>query len=71
MIDFEYYYNARAMFNFYDIKYDKISALLYVDRRGAPSNTQYKIFDTKNKIDLLYSLAKLSPKASDEIISQK
>ncbi len=67
MIDFEYYYNIRAMFNFYNIKYDKLSALLYVDRRGAPSNTQYGIFDTKNKINLLYTLAKLSSKTSDEI----
>lgn len=40
-IDFEYYYNIRAMFNLYNIKYDKISSLLYVDRRGAPCNTQY------------------------------
>lgn len=66
-IDFEYYYNIRAMFNSYDIKYDKLSALLYVDRRGAPSNNQYKIFDTRNKIDLLYSLVKLSPKSSNDI----
>lgn len=66
-IDFEYYYNIRAMFNLYKIKYDKVSSLLYVDRRGAPSNTQYGIFDTKNKIDLLYSLCKLSPKSSDKV----
>ena len=67
MIDFEYYYNSRAMFNLYDINYDKVSALLYVDRRGSPLNSQYGIFDTKNKIDLLYSMCKLSPKSSDEI----
>ena len=66
-IDFEYYYNVRAMFNLYKIKYDKVSSLLYVDRRGAPSNTQYGFFDTKNKIDLLYSLCKLSPKTNDEV----
>lgn len=66
-IDFEYYYNVRAMFNLYNIKYDKVSSLLYVDRRGAPSNTQYGFFDTKNKIDLLYSLCKLSPKTNDGI----
>ncbi|RXJ96205.1 hypothetical protein CRV00_03235 [Malaciobacter molluscorum] len=67
VIDFEYYYNVRAMFNFYNIKYDKLSALLYVDRRGKPTNTQYGFFDTKNKIDLLYSLCKLSSKVNDEI----
>ncbi|WP_321470592.1 hypothetical protein [Halarcobacter sp.] len=67
VIDFEYYYNVSAMFNFKNIKYDIVSSLLYVDRRGAPSNTQYGLFDTKNKIDLLYSLVKLSSKCSDEI----
>ncbi|MDX4013043.1 hypothetical protein Q6A86_08590 [Aliarcobacter skirrowii] len=68
VIDFEYYYNARAMFNFQNIKYDITSALLYVDRRGKPQNTQYGFFDTKNKIDMLFSLVKLSPKTlSDDI----
>ncbi|MEA2019090.1 MAG: hypothetical protein U9N59_11635 [Campylobacterota bacterium] len=68
VIDFEYHYTIRALFNSYDIKFDKISSLLYVDRRGAPSNTQMGIFDTKNKIDMLYSLVKLSPKVkSDDI----
>ncbi len=67
VIDFEYYYNARAMFNFENIKYDKVSSLLYVDRRGSPYNPQYAFFNTKNKIDLLYSLVKLSPKCSDEV----
>lgn len=68
VIDFEYYYNIRAMFNFEDIKYDIVSALLYVDRRGSPRNTQYLFFDLKNKIDLLFSLVKLSLKCkSDEI----
>ncbi|WP_404318177.1 hypothetical protein [Malaciobacter canalis] len=66
-IDFEYYYNVRAMFNFYNIRYDKVSTLLYVDRRGSPYNTQYVFFDTKNKIDLLYSLCKFSPKSNDKI----
>ena len=66
IIDFEYYYNVRAMFNFQKIKYDIVSSLLYVDRRGSPQNTQY-MFDTKNKIDLLYSLVKLSNKCKNEI----
>lgn len=67
VIDFEYYYNIRAMFNLEKIKYDKVSALLYVDRRGSPKNAQYLFFDLKNKIDLLYSLVKLSPKCENEI----
>lgn len=68
VIDFEYYYNVRAMFNMKKIKYDITSALLYVDRRGSPQNTQYGIFDLKNKIDLLYSLVKLSPKTTSDDI---
>ncbi|MCK9162170.1 MAG: hypothetical protein RBQ81_07690 [Arcobacteraceae bacterium] len=68
VIDFEYYYNIRAMYNAYDIKYDKTSALLYVDRRGSPDNTQYGLFDLKNKIDLLYALVRLSPKTANDDI---
>lgn len=68
VIDFEYYYNARAMFNAVPIKYDKTAALLYVDRRGAPSNKQYLFFDTKNKIRLLNALVRLSPKSSSKEI---
>ncbi len=67
VIDFEYHYTIRTLFNFFSLKYDKLSSLLYVDRRGAPSNTQMGIFDTKNKISLLYALARLSPKTTDEI----
>ncbi len=62
VIDFEYHYMIDALFNLHDIKYDAISSLLYVDRRGAPQNKQMLIFDTKNKIKLLYALTKLSTK---------
>ena len=68
VIDFEYYYNARAMFNLKKIKYDITSSLLYVDRRGAPQNSQYGIFDLNNKIDMLFSLVKISPKTSSDDI---
>ena len=67
VIDFEYHYTIRTLFNFFSLKYDKLSSLLYVDRRGAPGNTQMGIFDTENKISMLYTLAKLSPKTTDEI----
>ncbi|RLA78737.1 MAG: hypothetical protein DRG78_14385 [Epsilonproteobacteria bacterium] len=68
VIDFEYHYTIRALFNNYKVKFDKLSSLLYVDRRGSPYNTQMGIFDTKNKIDMLFSLVKLSPKIkSDDI----
>ncbi|MEA3352739.1 MAG: hypothetical protein U9Q33_02840 [Campylobacterota bacterium] len=68
VIDFEYHYTIRALFNNFDISFDKLSALLYVDRRGSPYNTQMGIFDTKNKVDMLYALTRLSPKMkSDDI----
>jgi hypothetical protein len=68
VIDFEYHYTIRALFNNFDIKFDKLSSLLYVDRRGSPSNTQMGIFDTNNKINMLYSLVKLSPKMKTDDI---
>ncbi len=67
VIDFEYHYTVRSLFNLYSIKYDRLSSLLYVDRRGSPNNTQMGIFDTKNKISMLYALAKLSTKTENEI----
>jgi len=67
VIDFEYHYTIRALFNGYKIKYDKLSALLYVDRRGAPKNKQMGIFDTKRKIDMLYAMAQISSKCGNEI----
>ncbi|SFV57840.1 FIG00388565: hypothetical protein [hydrothermal vent metagenome] len=67
VIDFEYHYTIRTLFNGFNIKYDKFSSLLYVDRRGSPSNTQMGIFDTKNKIDMLYFLVRLSKQSSNDI----
>ena len=68
VIDFEYHYTIRALFNNFNVKFDKLSSLLYVDRRGSAKNTQMGIFDLKNKIGMLYALVKLSPKMkSDEI----
>ena len=63
VIDFEYHFTAHALFNFFRVRYDAVTALLYVDRRGAPENTQMG-FDLIRKIDLLDTLALLSPKAS-------
>lgn len=68
IIDFEYYYTIRTLFNNYGVKYDKHSALLYVDRRGSPYNTQMGIFDTTNKINMLYSLIRLSPKSQSDAL---
>ncbi len=67
VIDFEFHYTIRTLFHFFRVRYDRFSSLLYVDRRGSPDNRQMWIFDTKNKIDMLYSLVRLSPKSSNSI----
>ena len=66
VIDFEYHFTVHALFNFFQLKYDGLSALLYVDRRGAPENSQMG-YDLLKKIDLLDSLALLSPKSPRKI----
>ncbi len=68
VIDYEYHFTVRALFNGFKVKYDKLSSLLYVDRRGAPENRQMVFFDTVKKIDFLYALTKLSPKTSSDIL---
>lgn len=68
VIDFEYPYLIRALFNGFNIRFDKIAALLYVDRRGAPENPQMGVFDALNKIGLLHSIARLSPKTSSSLL---
>ncbi len=67
VIDFEYYFTIRTLFNLYKIKYDKFSTLLYVDRRGSPQNHQMGL-DLIGKIKLLYSMLILSPKSSNQIV---
>ena len=62
VIDFEYHHTIRALFNFCSIRYDRLSSLLYVDRRGAPQHKQMRFFDTRQKIKLLYAMAWLSRK---------
>jgi len=66
VIDFEYHYLIHALFNFVNVKYDAVSALLYVDRRGAPENTQMGL-DLISKIHLLYAFATISPKSKNDI----
>jgi len=61
IIDFEYYFTARTLFNLKNIRYDQCSSLLYVDRRGAPENTQMGL-DLQNKLLFLHAMLRLSPK---------
>jgi hypothetical protein len=67
VIDFEYHFSVRTLFNFYKIHYDKFSTLLYVDRRGSPENSQMGL-DLVKKIKLLYAMVTLSPKSSNDIV---
>jgi tRNA A-37 threonylcarbamoyl transferase component Bud32 len=57
VIDFEYHMTA-AVLNQKDagFRFDAVSALLYVDRRGAPENRQAG-FDTVDKVVLLKAIA--------------
>ena len=68
IIDFEYHFTIRTLYNNYKIKYDKIASLLYVDRRGSPHSTQMSIFDFKNKIEFLHTIVKNSYKCKTEDI---
>ncbi len=66
VIDFELYFTVHTLFNFCKCKYDGVAALLYVDRRGAPENTQIG-FTLTDKIALLSTLVWLSPKTQQEL----
>ena len=66
VIDFEYHFTAHTLFNFFPYIYDGIASLLYVDRRGAPENTQMG-FTLLSKIALLGTMVSLSPKSKNHI----
>ena len=66
VIDFEYHFTAHTLFNLYNYRYDGVSSLLYVDRRGAPENKQI-IFTLLDKIALLSSIVSLSLKTKNEL----
>jgi len=67
VIDFEYHFTIRTLFNLYRVHYDKFSSLLYVDRRGSPNSTQMGIFDFRNKIEFLDTIIKSSSKTENSI----
>ena len=67
VIDFEYHFTTHTLFNLTKVKFDALGSLLYVDRRGAPENTQMG-FNLLGKINFLYSLIRLSPKTSNSLI---
>jgi len=60
VIDFEYHVTAAALnLRRPGFRFDAVSALLYVDRRGAPENAQAG-FDTPRKLALLKAIADTS-----------
>jgi len=66
VIDFEYHFTAHTLFNFCNYSFDGVSSLLYVDRRGAPENTQMG-FALLDKISILAAMVWLSPKSKYEL----
>ena len=67
IIDFEYYFTIRTLFNLHSVYFDECSSLLYVDRRGAPENTQMGL-DLTKKLYFLQTILRLSPKTGNEIV---
>ncbi len=67
VIDFEFHVTA-AVLNQKDLglRFDAVSALLYVDRRGAPENRQAG-FDTVDKVVLLKSIAETAKNAAGRV----
>ena len=66
VIDFEYHFTAHALFNLPGAHFDAVASLLYVDRRGAPENTQAGC-DLPCKVNLLSALAMLSPRTKNAL----
>ncbi|HEX3132763.1 MAG TPA: hypothetical protein VHX44_04175 [Planctomycetota bacterium] len=60
VIDFEPIPWLRGLVNLRRYQLDVVGALLYVDRRGSPRNTQYGIFDLAGKIRLWRAIADVS-----------
>lgn len=66
VIDFEYHFTTHTLFHSLKSHYNGVSSLLYVDRRGAPENTQIG-FALSDKIALLSTIVWLSPKTDNEL----
>lgn len=60
VIDFEWYYTLYYVSVIGEKNIDVLNTLLYVDRRGAPENTQYG-FDSLKKMELMKSIMPKKP----------
>jgi len=67
VIDYEYHITVRALFNGFKLRFDALSALLYVDRRGAPENRQAGL-NLVGKLRFLGTLGRLSFKVREKRI---
>ncbi|MBO67121.1 MAG: hypothetical protein CL398_02310 [Acidiferrobacteraceae bacterium] len=67
VIDFEPLATLRTLLNFHPYRLDVCSSLLYVNRRGAPSNYQFGVFNLENKIRLIASLLSISNKCGKRL----
>jgi len=65
VIDFEPLPTLRSLVTARPVCYHAAAALLYVDRRGGPTARQYGCFDLRRKIDLLATIAAVSPHVAD------
>lgn len=63
VIDFEPLALIRLLMNRRRFRLDTVAALLYVDRRGAPSSRQYGLFDLRRKIACTRAVAALSSRS--------
>ena len=64
LIDFEPAPLMRLLLNRRRFTLDVATALLYVDRRGAPENAQYGVFDLANKIRFTAAAFRASPRTA-------
>jgi len=67
VIDFEPVATLRSLLHRRAVRLDACSALLYVDRRGAPDARQYGYFDTARKIRAVASAVALSRRCADRL----
>ncbi|MEE8106007.1 MAG: lipopolysaccharide kinase InaA family protein [Planctomycetota bacterium] len=66
--DFEYHYLAATLSMLpRGVKFDALSLHLYVDRRGAPENTQFGL-DSVDKFAMARGMARLAPGCADTVI---
>jgi len=64
VIDFEPLVTLRTLFNFHEYYHQGVAAELYVNRRGAPDNAQFGVFDLARKIRLIAAMASLSNRST-------